>query len=137
MLFLRDAGVLLQEFNDLPGRGGRLSLNRPVKGGEYVLAQVVRRVDADLRNVVPDLAYMNFAHPCPTASTDFMKTALSSALSLISTTCSTPFSPSFTGTPENIPFTPYSPSRNAEQGSIFFLSSSTASTISSAAAEGA
>ncbi len=111
VVFFRDAGVLLQELDDLlrPRRG--LGLDRTVEGREHVFAQIVRRVDADLGDVVPDLVYMNFAHPALTASTDFMNAAFSSALSLISTTCSTPFAPSFTGTPAKAPFTPYSPSR--------------------------
>ena len=35
VLFSRDAGVLLQEFNDLFGTGRGLGLDRPVKGGKH------------------------------------------------------------------------------------------------------
>src|SRR5512143_491674 len=111
VVFLRDAGILLQELDDLlsPRRGFRL--DRAVECREHVVAQVVRRVNADQGYVVPDFVYMNFAHTALTASTDFINAAFSSALSVISTTCSTPFAPSFTGTPAKAPFIPYSPSR--------------------------
>ena len=46
-----------------------------------------------------------------TAPADFMSAARSSSVSVISTTCSTPVAPSFTGTPRNWSFTPYSPCR--------------------------
>ena len=51
--------------------------------------------------------------------------------------CSTPRSPSLTGTPTNESCTPYSPCRNTEHGRIFFLSLRIDSTISAAAAPGA
>jgi GNAT superfamily N-acetyltransferase len=46
-----------------------------------------------------------------TAAADLLSAACSSGVSLISTICSTPFAPSFTGTPTNSPLMPYSPSR--------------------------
>ena len=46
-----------------------------------------------------------------TAAADLFSAACSSASSFTSIICSIPFAPSFTGTPRNCPFTPYSPSR--------------------------
>lgn len=46
-----------------------------------------------------------------TEAEDFCRAAFSSAVNLISTICSTPFAPSFTGTPTKSPLMPYSPSR--------------------------
>ena len=51
--------------------------------------------------------------------------------------CSTPLAPSFTGTPTNRSWMPYSPCRNTEHGMIFFWSLRIASTISAADAPGA
>src|SRR5512147_2963297 len=132
-----DTRVFLEESDDLLRRGRFLHLERPVKGSQNVPAHIVGSVDAYLRDVVPDLVYVNFAHPALTASTDFMKAAFSPAVRSISITCSMPFSPSFTGTPAKASLTPYSPVSQAEQGRIFFLSRIIASTISSVAADGA
>src|SRR5271157_29248 len=72
-----------------------------------------------------------------TESALFCRAAFSSGVSLISMICSMPWEPSLHGTPTNNPLMPYSPSRYAAQGRIFFLSLRIASTISVAAADGA
>lgn len=55
-----------------------------------------------------------------TEAADLSSAAFSSGVSLISMICSMPRAPSFTGTPTNRPLMPYSPSRYAAQGRIFF-----------------
>src|ERR1700736_7061127 len=59
--------------------------------------------------------------PC-TAPTDLSKASRSLPASSISTMRSTPFDPITTGTPTYMSFTPYSPLREAAQGSTRFLS---------------
>src|ERR1039458_1307432 len=77
------------------------------------------------------------AHNSRTASALLCNAAVSSAVSFTSTTCSTPDDPSLHGTPTYNPLTPYSPSRYAAAGKIFFLSLRIASTISTTADDGA
>jgi hypothetical protein len=72
-----------------------------------------------------------------TASADAASAARSPSESLISTICSSPVRPSFTGTPQNTSRRPNSPVSQAEHGRIRFLSSAIASTICTAAALGA
>jgi len=58
----------------------------------------LKKIDREVKAIVTDAA-------------DFFSAASSSAVSLIWMICSMPFAPSFTGTPQNSPLIPYSPSR--------------------------
>ena len=56
------------------------------------------------------------------ASQQAVKRFISSSVKLYSITFSIPFAPITAGTPQKIPFCPYSPSSGAEQGRILFSS---------------
>src|SRR5205085_9294001 len=81
--------------------------------------------------------HVSFPTSSATESADFFSAACSCGVSFSSRIRSIPFAPRTTGTPTKSPWIPYSPSRYAAQGRIFFLSLKIASTISTAAAEGA